>query len=422
MKGTSGTDATTVEGEQNNPGSAQRYDFRGKPNDGNISVAVGTGNMTLTGNPYPSALHVNAFLLDPTNTAINATAYYWEQKKSVNSHFLTQYQGGYGTYSPISLASNGIYVAATFDSYDGSGNLSAVGTPSGLVINRKYAPIGQGFMVEGVSNGTVTLRNSHRDTYRESGLLSQFERSANPTTATPYIENAGDPVSHIRINAIFNDQFTRQLALAFVPEATDGIDRGIDGESPTGDDLPNDVYFTLEAKKFVIEGIAFDIGKRVPIGIKSAANTTFRFYIPAVFNFDEEQDVFLYDALDNSYHDIRTGPYDLTLDAGTYEGRFEITFTDAMLGVPAIGKDDFDIVQNNATQLLSVSNPGGYDLKSCILYDMAGKQVFKKADLGNELQYQFPTSGIAEGVYIVKLVTSKNQDYGKKITVAQARR
>jgi hypothetical protein len=32
MKGTS-ADATTVLGVQNNPGSQQRYDFRGKPND-----------------------------------------------------------------------------------------------------------------------------------------------------------------------------------------------------------------------------------------------------------------------------------------------------------------------------------------------------------------------------------------------------
>ena len=76
MKGTSGTDATNVgETVVNNPGSAQRYDFRGKPNDGNITVNVGLNNYTLTGNPYPSALHVNAFLLDAANTACTGIAY-----------------------------------------------------------------------------------------------------------------------------------------------------------------------------------------------------------------------------------------------------------------------------------------------------------------------------------------------------------
>jgi hypothetical protein len=40
MKGTSGTDNTTIDGVKNNSGSAQRYDFRGKPNDGTIDIPV----------------------------------------------------------------------------------------------------------------------------------------------------------------------------------------------------------------------------------------------------------------------------------------------------------------------------------------------------------------------------------------------
>ena len=52
MKGTSGNDTTVadaIEGVQNNAGNKQRYDFRGKPNDGTISVAVSNGNFTLVG-------------------------------------------------------------------------------------------------------------------------------------------------------------------------------------------------------------------------------------------------------------------------------------------------------------------------------------------------------------------------------------
>ncbi|MGK4566899.1 hypothetical protein [Flavobacterium sp. 3HN19-14] len=40
MKGTAGADATMVLGVENNPGSRQRYDFRGKPNDGDVHRAV----------------------------------------------------------------------------------------------------------------------------------------------------------------------------------------------------------------------------------------------------------------------------------------------------------------------------------------------------------------------------------------------
>ena len=68
MKGVSGTDATLITTETvqaNNAGNNQRYDFRGRPNDGDIAVDVDLNDYTLTGNPYPSAMNVSAFLLDP---------------------------------------------------------------------------------------------------------------------------------------------------------------------------------------------------------------------------------------------------------------------------------------------------------------------------------------------------------------------
>ncbi|RYF11212.1 MAG: secretion protein, partial [Flavobacteriales bacterium] len=242
MKGTSGTDALDPEGTgvTNNPGAAQRYDFRGKPNDGDISITVGASNSTLTGNPYPSALHLNAFLLDPANTAAGGVAYFWEQDKTVNSHFLAAYKGGYGTFSPVSAGSNGLYVAATFNTYKGDGTVNHTGSPSGLVIQRKYSPVGQGFMVFATANGTATFKNSHRVLYKEGGSLTQFNKQAaikikEETTVeetakktTDKNENADNDdeeeneVSHFKLNTIIDNQFTRQLALAFVPEATDG--------------------------------------------------------------------------------------------------------------------------------------------------------------------------------------------------------
>ena len=118
MKGTSGSDATVPHtgAGQNNAGSRQRYDFRGKPNDGTITNAVLAGNFTLIGNPYPSAIDLNAFLNDPVNAAvIDGRALFWEQA-AVNSHMLNQYQGGYGIYTPGTG-----YTPADFWSYNGNG-------------------------------------------------------------------------------------------------------------------------------------------------------------------------------------------------------------------------------------------------------------------------------------------------------------
>lgn len=429
MKGTTGIDNTIVEanGIQNNPGGtgSQRYDFRGKPNDGNITVPVVTNNLTLTGNPYPSALNVNAFLLDATNNAATGVAYYWEQDKTVNSHNVGQYKGGYGAYSPISLGSNGVYVPATFNSYNGDGSLNGTGTSSGLVIERKYAPVGQGFMIKGATSGNVTLKNAHRAYYKESGSLSQFERTPNPTpekntnvTDSENSETNSTSESQFKLNIILNNQFTRQIALVFLPEATDGVDIGIDAVSIAPDDLPNDAYFFLDNNRYVIQGMAFDINKRIAVGVKATNNATIKFYVPEVLQFDANQMIYLFDAADGSYHDIKNGSYQLALPTGIYNNRFFVTFINSALGVGENSTLHFGIVQNNAFHTLTVLNPNLADIASVVLFDITGKKIFQKDDLGADNSHQFSTSGLSSGVYIVDLTTHDNQKFSQKVIIS----
>ncbi len=176
MKGVSGSDATVVDGITNNSGSNQRYDFRGKPNDGTIDIPVASGGqLTLTGNPYPSAIDLSMFLTDATNST--GIAYYWEHDKTVNSHYVAQYVGGYGTFSPVSRGGTGIYVPAVFSTYDGAGNNTGDVASPGTNYERRFSPIGQGFMIQGTANGIVQMKNSYRVFVKESvANNSQFER------------------------------------------------------------------------------------------------------------------------------------------------------------------------------------------------------------------------------------------------------
>lgn len=424
MKGTAGTDSTDVgESAVNNPGGAQRYDFRGKPNDGNISVTVGADKLTLTGNPYPSALHVNAFLLDPTNSDCTGIAYYWEQNKSVNSHYLLAYQGGYGTYAPISTSPTeyGVYVPAIFNTYNIDGSTNTVGVSSGLSIQRKYAPIGQGFMIKGKATGTpttVTLKNEHRVFYKDSDEYSQFERMENSMQSNNE-DSVGSSPAVIRLNTVMNDQFTKQIALVLMPSATDGVDRGVDALSPVEETVPNDVYFVLDQNKYVIQGVSFDIDKRIPIGIKVAESATFKFDTSLVSNFDVSQNIYLYDAFDNSYHDVKGGTYEVSLASGIYNNRFEITFKNHLLkSDDGTVKSPFLILQNNDAESLEIHNPNAESLKSVALYDMTGKKIFDKQSLGSELRYQFSTNGLAEAVYLVELIAEGYQKVTQKVIIA----
>ena len=421
MKGTAGADPVTVgEATANNPGGSQRYDFRGKPNDGTITVSVAADKLTLTGNPYPSALHVNAFLLDPSNTDCTGIAYYWEQDKTVNSHVLSNYQGGYGTYSPIGtgLTTYGVYVPATFNTYNNDGTLNVVGASSGLAIQRKYAPIGQGFMIKGKATGTpvaVSLKNVHRSYYKEADVYSQFERGTGAANQDEIEKAAGDPFAVIRLNATMNNQFTKQLALVFLPTATDGVDRGIDALSPSEESLPNDVYFVLDENKYVIQGTDFEVSKRIPIGIKAGNSSSFTFEASLIENVEATQPIYLYDGADGSYHNIKNNPFTLVLGEGVYNNRFQITFTTTLSNNPVAVNSNIRITQQSSSQTVEVANPTAEAIQSIAIYDLSGKQLVYQSPVGNTRSYSFSTSGFADGLYIVEVKTIDNQQVVQKI-------
>ena len=437
MKGTAGTDALNPEGTgvTNNPGAAQRYDFRGKPNDGNITITLGASNSTLTGNPYPSALHLNAFLLDPSNTATGGVAYFWEQDKTVNSHFVAAYKGGYGTFSPMGVGLNGVYVPATFNTYNGDGSVNHTGVSSNLAIQRKYSPIGQGFVIFATASGTATFKNSHRVLYKEGGGLTQFakinikdpdvkEKDIKDTAKKESNKKEDDeeettPVSFFRLNTIIDNQFTRQLALAFVPEATDGIDYGIDAHNIDGS-LPNDVTFWLEGGSYTIQGVNFDVTKKIPLKVKVTTEATFKFYIPEIISFDASQPIFIYDDLDKTYHDIKNGSYQVTVAPGTYLERFKITFTNTSLGTSDNVKKQFVIYEDNVNSVLKASNPNNLSIQSFKLYDMLGKVVLSKKALGNDSDYAFSTSGLTYGIYIAEFLTTDNEKLTQKVFISNS--
>jgi len=405
MKGTSGTDATTVDGVQNNSGSAQRYDFRGKPNDGTIDIAVLPGELTLTGNPYPSAIDLPAFLNGETNCT--GTAYFWEHDKTVNSHYIADYKGGYGTYS-----GSNIYINAVFWTYDGAGNnVNDLGN-SGHIFERKYSPIGQGFMVEGEKDkpGNVQMKNSYRVYVKEgAGNLSQFEKKLNDKSA------ATSETPQIRFNTLLDNGPISQMVLAFDPSSTDGVDRAMDAASPN--DGPANNYFVINNDEYVIEFVPFDIDKKIAVGFRNTAQANYKITVNQMLNIPEVQNVYIHDKVSNAYYDIKNSFYDLTLPAGVNNAQYEITFKNGSLGVADLATQSFLAYQENSTKNLAISNPLQIELASCGLYDVAGKLIFIKKQLGTDLSYRFPTSNLSDGIYIVKITTKDEKEFGQKIIV-----
>jgi hypothetical protein len=450
MKGIGGSDNTTVldgrllsglpsgTGIQNNPGSKQRYDFRGKPNDGTISITVGAGGLlTLTGNPYPSAINLNKFLYENSvgTGVISGAAYFWEHDPAVNSHVLVAYRGGYGVYVANGLdpiLDVGTYTEATWFYYNGDGTIN-LSPPSanttGGTYARMFSPIGQGFMVDGASGGTALMKNSYR-VFRKEGVAndSQFHRSANPSefwddipniAGIDYTKHSKKGLPQIKIHTVINNDFVKQMVLAFNPNTTDGYDIGKDAKS-ADKNLASDTYFPLDNKnEYVISTLPFDVEKRIPFAVKCKARTSFKFMVGSLPNFDLTDEIYVYDKVTGLYHDIKNGYYEVTLDNGS-EDRFEITFKNASLSTEDLSNIKSCLVfQDNDSELLTIDNPKLLDLKTCSIYDISGKLIFNTKQLGSNNRYTFTSSSFSDGVYIVKLKTKNNLEIDKKIIISK---
>jgi hypothetical protein len=444
MKGTSGTDATSVgETATNNPGSKQRYDFRGKPNDGNISIQVAPDQFTLTGNPYPSPIDLSLFLNNETNST--GIAYFWEHDKNVNSHYLVDYKGGYGAFSPVGQLdpvtgfplTAGVYLPAVFYSYDGAGNEGGVYSNPNVNYQRRYCPVGQGFMISGSGSNpaTVTMRNSYRISVKESTLgdtgSSYFEKKAPSSTdkipapkaaekifsvaGNDYSKVSTKPVPQIRFNTLLNDTGIRQLALVFVPQATDGIDHAMDAASP--DDAPIEAYFVMEESGFIIDARPFDVDKKIAIGFRNDQAANFKITVKEIINFEQVETVYLHDKLTNEYHDIKNSFYELNLPPGKNNAQYEIAFKAETLGLEKSTTKDLVVLQDNLTKNLIIENPKQKELNLYSIYDVVGKKIATNTQLGNKNRFTHSTANFPDGIYILKLITANRIEKGIKFIV-----
>lgn len=462
MKGTSGTDnlvSDVVEGVANNTGSAQRYDFRGKPNDGDMTATVSNVygnyiNLTLVGNPYPSAINLNHYLLEnsgytidasgnivsgPVGAQIDNTAYFWEHDKSNNTHLVGGYVGGYGTYVPnmTNIANNGTYVSAPMNTYSNDGESSTPGGLSGNLFERHFAPVGQGFMVHGVvPAGTVTMRNRYRIFVKESAANeSEFEKNTNPNVVlgdeyweaipnvagidyTQHKKNAYDP--KFKVHTTINDLVVYEDALVFGDIADNNYDL-FDGICPYTS-ATKVAYLTTKdgVEKLTISAQPFDIDARFPITFVTDEQASFKVKVSDYSQFDLAENIYLHDKLSGIYYDIKNGEYNANLAAGNYSNRFEITFKNHASDLNnenTLVANAFQVYQNNTSGMLTVQNTMNKDVTSLNLYDVTGKLVLSKANLGKDNTIEVSTAGLSDGVYIVKLNTRDNFAIDKKVSI-----
>lgn len=395
-------------------GLTQNYTFVGKPNSGTISSPIAADHANLSGNPYASAIDADVFITDNLSATTGAI-YFWEHYNTNPSHILLEYQGGYaartlvGGTPPVAPA-----------------GISGLGSSSR--IPGRFIPVGQGFLLYGNSTGgSIVFNNNQRTFIKENHVDSNVLFRTNTVTSAVGLQssNREDAVventfTKLRLGFLSSNDFHRQLLLGFMNEnATSGFDMGYDARQI--DCQPNEMYFINGSEKLVIQGDGFFNAARVfPIGVKTAAEGVIKIALDEVAQFDQNQPVYLHDAVTQVYHNIKEAPFEINLPAGIFDNRFSLRFaTEAALGIHEETSNNqitADYTHSNA--MLNIKNNTlNTKIESVSLYTILG-QLIRTTDLQNSNQsfVQIPIHNISSEVYLVKVHTS-NGDIFKKIVI-----
>ena len=428
MKGVDGKDTRTIEGRQNNPGNAQRYDFRGRPNSGTIKIPVTAGEFVLVGNPYPSAVDLSLFLLENsgagtiksncyseierTNTT-SGIAYFWDSEENGDSHYLSEYVGGYGAFSPVDPCTTGVYEKPIFMSF-GAQTISATGISKDY--KRRYLPVAQGFMLQGIENGEIKFKNSQR-LFEKEGSNSEFKMAGTSRSEALAI------IPKIRFTVEVNKNYTRSLSLAFWPTATKGMDPGMDAGAY--EVAAVDVGFLIDNRNFVIDVRPFELLDEIPLFLKvESEGASFSFRVTGIENFTTKN-ILIFDSETNQYQKLSEEPVELVLQKGDFNGRFKIAFAEKFnavalpeeLEVAADEEVDFSVFQNNYMQELEIISDSFFPVKSVGIFDLQGKKLYFRSNFPNKRSIGISTSNWAPGIYIVKIMNNQNQLSTKKISI-----
>lgn len=407
MKGTSGVAAII---------DSQNYVFKGKPHNGNITLNIALNYDRLIGNPYPSALDANAFILDNINDSggnaatnvFNGALYFWDHF-SGHTHVLREYVGGYATYTLM----GGAKAYANDERINNNGS-------SGVKIPERYIPVNQGFFVvaildtvsnsinTSVTGGTITFKNSQRKCVTENSGNSVFLKAATSKETTKQFVAEEDTRSKIRLLFKSPTGYERQLLVGADENASSEFDLGYDGLLI--EDYAADMFWTFNGAKFVIQAVnAFNIDQELKIGLKVESEGVVSISIDTLENIDERFDLFIHDNLTGKNYDLTKNSAEIYLEAGDYMDRFDVRFkAEKTLSVEHEATiNQIDVFVNNSAKELQIKNTLTTKIKTICLYNSLGQLQHKWQKNLENTQISLPVLNKITGVYFVQIDTDK---------------
>ncbi|WP_162126242.1 Ig-like domain-containing protein [Flavobacterium phycosphaerae] len=349
--------------------------FAGVPNNGDYSYTLVNGGagqrFNLVGNPYPSPIDATAFVGDTNNSSsITGTLYFWRKTNNALSP-------SYCTWTLGGFVSNG--EAQVYDPND-------------------VIQTGQGFFVEGTGSGTVNFDN----TMRIDDHADQFFKVANT------IER-----NRIWLNATNAAGLFSQTMVGYITNATQGVDATIDGKYINDGGIA--LTSLIGTTPFAIQGRAlpFDAADVVPMNFKVAAAGEYTIAIDHVDGlFAGNQTVYLRDNTTGFIHDLTTGGYTFSSEAGNFDTRFDVLYQ-LPLGYtnPVFNANQVVIYKNPANEF--VVNSGNAVMASVKVFDIRGRLLVEQKGI-NASQITI-NAGLSNEVLLVQVTSEDGVMVTKKV-------
>jgi hypothetical protein len=377
-------------------------EFVGVPNNGNIEVEVfkTTGfvadeenkNWNLIGNPYPTALNVNDFIIQ--NPTIEGRVDLWihnsEASNAVNNPFYEDFSYNYGNQY---VTYNGVGASNPDDLFDG--NIAS----------------GQGFFVnvDDASSNTSSINFSNEMRYgsgESSYDNSQFFRSGSEASTV----NAEKQL--VWLSLVNESNVSSSALIGYVDGATTEKDRLYDAY--TNNDGFS-LYSMIAEDNMVIQGrpLPFEDSDVVPLGFELIESGIYKIGIDNLKGslfVDQAQSIYIEDTYSGVIHDLRASPYAFTGEAGVFNDRLVLRYTASTLSINDVSASNIYTYVDN--DILHVKSTTG--IKDIKVYDLNGRQVafYKSNEQSNTMNESFMFS---KGVYIVSITLEGDILVSKKI-------